>query len=238
LLRALKRLIDFGARQLQLSLELDVRPRNAEDLRRALTRLGLREHYDVRLTQNRTVLVSFTDQEVRIHRGYLAAPESVLASVVDFVQARTRHARGQARRELLKWKIPSEAHAPRIKRRSPEQTHRDDERLAQQLAQHHAELNAKKFDGGLSAVPIRVSRRMKSRLGHYTWRGQGGHSAEIVISRRHIRRDGWDEAIHTLLHEMVHQWQDEEGLKVDHGREFRQKARAVGITPLARRDVA
>ncbi len=87
-------------------------------------------------------------------------------------------------------------------------------------------------------MPIRVSRRMKSRLGHYTWRGQARHRAEIVISRRHIRRDGWDEAIHTLLHEMVHQWQDERGLKVDHGREFRRKARAVGITPLARRDVA
>jgi hypothetical protein len=78
---------------------------------------------------------------------------------------------------------------------------------------------------------------MKSRLGHYS---PAAHAceAEIVISRRHIRRDGWEEALHTLLHEMVHQWQDEQGLVVDHGSSFRAKARAVGITPLACRAVA
>ena len=78
---------------------------------------------------------------------------------------------------------------------------------------------------------------MKSRLGHYVWRGQQARDAEIVISRRHIRRNGWDEAVHTLLHEMVHQWQDECGLPVDHGRDFRRKARAVGIIPRARREL-
>lgn len=201
-------------------------------------RLGLAAHYSVRLTQNRTVLVSFTDREVRIHRGYLDAPDEVLGSVVRFVQGRTRRERTEARRGLLSWKIPFHAHAPRRPRRQTERTNPADERLARDLAKHHADLNATKFGGELAAVPIRVSRRMKSRLGHYTWRGQAGHEPEIVISRRHIRRDGWDEAIHTLLHEMVHQWQDERGVKVDHGREFRRKARAVGITPLARRDVA
>ncbi|HEY8833823.1 MAG TPA: SprT-like domain-containing protein, partial [Gemmatimonadaceae bacterium] len=81
------------------------------------------------------------------------------------------------------------------------------------------------------------SRRMKSRLGHYSPASEGC-VPEIVLSRRHIRRDGWDEALHTLLHEMVHQWQDEQGLVVDHGASFRAKARAVGITPLACRAVA
>jgi hypothetical protein len=37
---------------------------------------------------------------------------------------------------------------------------------------------------------------------------------------------------------MVHQWQDETGKAIDHGRGFRAKAKAIGITPLARRDVA
>ncbi len=105
------------------------------------------------------------------------------------------------------------------------------------LRQHHAELNAARFGGELAAIPIRVSRRMKSRLGHYVWRGQAMREAEIVISRRHRRREGWDEAVHTLLHEMVHQWQDERGLAVDHGPEFRRKARAVGIVPRARREL-
>lgn len=79
---------------------------------------------------------------------------------------------------------------------------------------------------------------MKSRLGHYTHRDPSGEGAEIVISRRHIRRHGWSEAIETLIHEMVHQWQDESRLSVDHGRVFRAKARSVGISASARRDVA
>jgi hypothetical protein len=42
---------------------------------------------------------------------------------------------------------------------------------------------------------------------------------------------------HTLLHEMVHQWQAENGLPVDHRGGFRRKAREVGILPAARRPV-
>jgi predicted SprT family Zn-dependent metalloprotease len=122
--------------------------------------------------------------------------------------------------------------------RAPERTHPADARFASELARVHRELNAGKFGGQLTTIPIRISRRMKSRLGHYTLRGQEHCEPEIVISRRHIRRHGWDEAVQTLLHEMVHQWQDECGLKVDHGREFRRKARQVGIIPLAKRHVA
>jgi hypothetical protein len=43
--------------------------------------------------------------------------------------------------------------------------------------------------------------------------------------------------LHTLLHEMVHQWQDEAGHPIDHGGTFRKKAREVGITASARRHV-
>jgi hypothetical protein len=59
-----------------------------------------------------------------------------------------------------------------------------------------------------------------------------------VLSRRHVQKHGWREALHTLLHEMVHQWQHEAGHPVDHGAAFRRKAREVGITPAARREVA
>jgi len=37
--------------------------------------------------------------------------------------------------------------------------------------------------------------------------------------------------MHTLLHEMVHQWQQECALPVAHDRAFRAKAREVGINP-------
>jgi hypothetical protein len=124
-----------------------------------------------------------------------------------------------------------EAPRPKRARRS------DDSRIIRELTNAHRTLNASKFGGELSAIPIRVSGRMKSRLGHYSLRGQKRHPAEIVISRRHIRRHGWEEAIQTLLHEMVHQWQDESGRPVDHGPEFRAKSRSVGITPRATRRV-
>ena len=78
---------------------------------------------------------------------------------------------------------------------------------------------------------------MRARLGHYMSAAPSGEPAEIVVSRRHIRRHGWEEALHTLLHEMVHQWQDETGHPIDHGRVFRAKARDVGVAPSARRTV-
>lgn len=127
---------------------------------------------------------------------------------------------------------PPPAPPPR-RRRRPE-----DVQVVRELTRAHRELNATKFGGELTAIPIRVSGRMKSRLGHYTLRGQTRHRQEIVISRRHIRKHGWDEAVHTLLHEMVHQWQDETGRPVDHGPDFREKSRLVGITPRATRSVA
>jgi hypothetical protein len=138
----------------------------------------------------------------------------------------------------LSFDLDSRRAAAKSDPRPVERTHPADERFVRDLTRAHRELNLAKFEGQLSTIPIRVSRRMKSRLGHYTLRGQDRFRSEIVISRRHIRRHGWDEAIQTLLHEMVHQWQDETGQKVDHGPEFRRKSRSVGITPRAKRSVS
>ncbi len=236
MLRALGRLIGLGRAGSQLSLELESPPQDAAELRERLVRLGLDARYRCSLTRNRTVFVSYSADEVRIHRGYLDAPEHAWKAIVAFVQARSRAARSAARRELLAYRI--DAGDLRAPRRAAEKTHPDDEAMAARLRRAYDSYNQEKFGGMLSALPIRVSRRMKSRLGHYTHRGPSGGDGEIVISRRHIRRHGWAEAMDTLLHEMVHQWQDETGLPVDHGRTFRAKARAVGISPAARRDVA
>ena len=110
--------------------------------------------------------------------------------------------------------------------------------MAAELANWHARYNAEHFHGRLKSVSLRVSRRMRSRLGHYTARTAGGEPAEIAISRAHLRRHGWEETLHTLLHEMVHQWQDESGHTIDHGAKFRAKAREVGVAPCARRTLS
>lgn len=113
-------------------------------------------------------------------------------------------------------------------------THRDDVPFIALLVNAHAEYNATLFKGQLEQVQIRISRRMKNRLGHYMAAGNG-LAAEIAISHKHIGRDPWEDVLHTLVHEMVHQWQDENGHSLDHGQSFRRKAREVGISARATR---
>jgi hypothetical protein len=218
----------------QLAFELDAprAPRNADELLSRLKALGLTRIARCELTRNRNVMVSFRGTHLRVHEGYLAAPVEVLQAIVVFVEGRTRADRRAAQHRIVTHVIDV-ADAPRGPMRR-ERTHPDDEPLAERLAGWHARFNDQHFGGSLRAVPVRVSRRMKSRLGHYT-AGPRGELGEIAISWRHIRRHGWDEALHTLLHEMVHQWQDESGRAIDHGAAFRAKAREVGIAAAARR---
>jgi hypothetical protein len=208
-------------------------PHNADELLTRLQQLGLRRITRCRLTRHRNVMVSFGGGVLRVHEGYLAAPESVLRAIVTFVEGRTRAERREAQRVIVAFPVRSPRPASRRER-----THPDDVEMAAQLTGWHARYNARHFDGALKPIEIRVSRRMKTRLGHYTAATAGGEAAEIAISRAHVRRHGWPEALHTLLHEMVHQWQDEAGHTIDHGATFRSKARAVGIAPYARRVLA
>ena len=201
-----------------------------------MQRLGLRSQYRVRLTTNRTVVVSYSGGELRIHNSFLEADEDVWKAIITFVHGRNRVVRQEARRTILQFPVARSTDPPR-RRRRPERTHPADIPFIHELTRWHTAYNDDRFGGALREIPIRISRRMKSRLGHYSPAAEGC-APEIVLSRRHIRRDGWNEALHTLLHEMVHQWQDEQGLVVDHGASFRAKARAVGITPLACRAVA
>jgi hypothetical protein len=231
-LRALTRL--FGRRSrdpAQLSFELSSAPRTSAEMLRRLEGLGLRGVTDCRLTRNRTVMVSFAGGELRVHEGFLDAPEEVHRAIVTFVSGRRRSERLAARRLILEHEIPRIARAPR-RSAAP---HPDDAGMVAKLHEWHRRYNEEHFGGTLKPVRIHVSRRMKSRLGHYLVAEEKGGPGEIHISRRHIRRHGWEEALHTLLHEMVHQWQDETGVPIDHRAGFRAKCRAVGITPSARR---
>jgi len=115
---------------------------------------------------------------------------------------------------------------------------RSDAETVRRLVERHAYYNLLHFNGALRPVPIKVSGRLRSRLGYYRLGTPDKSAPLIMISRRHLRRHGWDEVFETLLHEMVHQWQHENGLPVDHGPRFRAKAREVGVAPSARRPVA
>jgi len=193
--------------------------------------LGLRGVDALVLMRTRTVMVSLIGRTLRVHEGYAEAPEAVLRAIVTFSTARTRTERQAARDAILAHDVDRPPVARRVEPARP-----GDLPLIAQLTEAHRTLNAEHFGGALELLPIRLSGRMATRLGHFD-PGSRHQGAEIVLSRRHLTRDGWREALHTLLHEMVHQWQHETGQPVDHGPGFRAKCRQVGITPAARRDV-
>lgn len=191
---------------------------------------GLNSINSLTLTKNSRVMVSFRGDEMRVHRGYLDAPPEVLDAIVRLVEGRTK----AIRREAGKFVVANSPKGISEESKRRERTHPDDEAWSARLVQEHRRFNAERFQNSLRPIAVRVSRRMKSRLGHYS-PAVGETPAEIAISRRHIRRHGWDDALQTLVHEMVHQWQAETGAPLDHGPGFRRKAKEVGIAPRARR---
>jgi hypothetical protein len=193
--------------------------------------LGLRGVDGLVLMRTRTVMVSLMGRTLRVNEGYAEAPEPVLRAIVVFAMARTKVARAAAREEILRFEVDRAPAPRRVETPRP-----GDVALIAQLMESHRQLNATHFASALTTVPIRLSGRMATRLAHYD-PGTPHQPAEIVMSRKHVARDGWREAMHTLLHEMVHQWQHETGVPIDHGAGFRAKAREVGIAPAARRDV-
>ncbi|MBA3318071.1 MAG: SprT-like domain-containing protein [Gemmatimonadales bacterium] len=201
-----------------------------------LALLGLRSCTRVETHTNRTVMVSLSARGVlRLHRGYTFAPDAVLRAIVRFLDPRLpREQRRAAECEFLVF--PVEDHAPP----PPGSGRRDrprpgDLRVLHRLYGAHERFNREHFEGLLGSVPIRLSGRMRTRLGELSVDMVTGRALEIAISRRHIARHLWTEVEHTLLHEMVHQWQAETGSPVDHDVAFRRKAAQVGVLPSARR---
>jgi hypothetical protein len=212
--------------------ELADAERAAERLLGKLVSLGLAHVRRVVLTRNRSILVSVKGFDLRVHEGFVDAPTEMHVQIVRFVMARRKWERQAARDAIVAHPLPRHTKPAR----APEKTHPDDEPLAERLAEWHTRLNGERFGAQLRPVPIRVSRRMLRRLGHYAPGVEGG-GPEIALSARHCHRDGFASALETLLHEMVHQWQHEKGLPIDHGADFRRKCREVGAVPSAKRAV-
>jgi len=207
-----------------------------EDLPARLYLLGLHGVSRVVTHTNRSVMVSIGKRRVlRIHAGYAYASDGVLRAIIRFLDPRLpRVVRRAAERELLAFPVEEYASsgAPRLRQERPRP---GDLLLVHRLSQAFDRFNREHFAGQLSTVPIRLSGRMRSRLGELSVDIRTGQPIEIAISRRHIARHRWSEVEHTLLHEMVHQWQAETGLPVDHGPLFREKARQVGVVAGAKR---
>ena len=173
--------------------------------------------------------------QLRIHRGYAYSSDRILKAIIKFVNAKNRAVRSVAEREVMSFSV--DAYLPPKRQRRRRIIRRRDRELLCELGALHAQFNADLFGEKLATVPFRISDRMRTRLGEVTVEPRSSQLVEITISRQHWERDGRNEVEKTLLHEMIHQWQAESGRKVDHGASFRQKAREIGVTPVARRTV-
>lgn len=211
----------------------------ADLLARRLEALGLRGVPRLRVTDNRTVMVSLSKRDVlSVHRGFAQAPDRVLKAVVRFVSRGTPKAmRRAAEHEILSFRAEAHAPGPPRRRRAVDRPRPGDLEKAERLGRLFGGHNARYFGGELPELPIRLSGRMRSRLGQLCMRHDTGEPYEITISRRHLERHGWTETTHTLLHEMVHLWQHMNGHRVDHGPRFRAKALELGVVSSARRAI-
>ncbi len=212
-----------------------------ELLARRLERLGVHRILGIRglmAHHNRTVMLSYCPRGVlRLHAGFAQAPDRVLEAIIRFLMPRVPKAeRLEAEKEFLAFPVFEHAELP-PRRRVSEHPQPGDVALLHRLEEMHRRLNAEYFGGLLRPIRFRLSGRMRTRLGELTVDRKSGAPTEIALSRRHLRAHGWNEVAHTVLHEMVHQWQAETGVEIDHGPGFRQKARAVGIVPSAVRDL-
>jgi hypothetical protein len=185
------------------------------------------------LTRNRRIMASVSrgGRDLRLHESFADAPERVLVAVAEVFAGRGRRQREAAREVVREFILALPAEPPRPRTRRPPTSPSDQRHLAR-LQREFDRVNAERFDGSLPRVPIHLSRRMRSRNGHFS-----SHPVEIVINRRLCSHGAAGEAEHTLRHEMVHLWQHATGRTVDHGPDFRSMARRLDVHPRARRDV-
>lgn len=211
----------------QLALDFQA-PR---DLVAELRAFGVPASIPIVLHRNRRVMLSLKPRSgLRVHAGYAAAPDEVVAAIATWARPWVRRTvRREAARVFMRFSVHPEGPPPR--KRRPERAEPGDEALLMTLRALQAELNLSWFGGALALIPIELSGRMRRKLGHYEPSSIG--DPIIAISRRHLERGPWASVRDTLLHEMVHQWQDQSGLPVDHGPGFRRKARELGIEPRA-----
>ncbi|HET7602536.1 MAG TPA: SprT-like domain-containing protein [Gemmatimonadales bacterium] len=203
-------------------------PRRGEAIGSRLRDLGLHSLNRVVLHRNRVVLLTFARGVLRLHEGYASAPDDVLRAIARFLSRSTpRRDRLAARRLFLAFPVEQFASSRPTAQPSSRPAIESDRPWIQRLRAEHARLNMERFGGELGELPIRLSGRMRRRLGHVMLSRETGAAVEIAMNRRHVQRDPWPMVEDTLLHEMVHQWQAETGRRVDHGAEFRRKLAEV-----------
>lgn len=237
------------AHQLQFDFASQPRLLTENDLRKALVRRGCKSVSVIRFKKNRGRIISLSKdgRTLNIHACFQEANEDAMRAVVTFLQAGQRsYAYREAIRSMREF---FDAHAPKYVPIGGEEedcrVRREVQRLpcvgtaAQRafLKEAYSRFNHAHFAGRLpSSVNIRLSDRMKSRLGHvrYHTTAAGERVVLEVAFNIHLLVAGNGPVLmDTILHEMTHieAWLDhgERG----HGREWKMIANRVGCEATA-----
>lgn len=239
--RALQLQLDFGAAQAVPRFTTDA-------LLRTLARRGCRRLEDIRFKNNRGRIISLSKdgRTLHVHVCFQDADDELVNAVVTFLKAGRR---SYAYRESIRvMREFFEAHGQKYTTISPEEEdHRikqDMERLpcvgnAEQRAfirEAFARYNSGLFGSKLPIVKLRLSDRMRSRLGHirYHTTSSGERIVLELALNIHLMLPG-NEAIllDTLLHEMTHMEAWLLHGERAHGAEWKAIARRVGCEATA-----
>lgn len=224
-------------------------PWTETDLLTALRNAGARHLERVRFKSNRRTIwsVSSTGKALNLHEGYRAAPWSLLRHFAVIASRGETGAARAARSAVRSWPGlgPAVAGARRRTRKnnkkagacharpgpccaSPEEVGR--------VRDLFLRLNEERFQNALPPdVHLRLSNRMRSRLGHMRGHVSTGRRivVEIALSADLLLDGNQDVLNDTLLHEMAHaaDWLVHGGR--GHGTTWKAWARMVGCEPRA-----
>ena len=221
-----------------------------ETIRAALERRGLERIEQVRFRNNRRSILSVRQNgrgfRLNLHAAFREAPPALLDAVVTCVSPDTRpDERADARARIRDW--PHLVHCLREARVRHERrgggTARRRACVASDGQREHlralfARLNEERFGGILPPdIPLRLSGRMRRRLGHCALGGGKGGSPrtvrEIALAHDLMLAENDAQRVKTMLHEMAHAaawiFDGDRG----HGRAWKGWARRAGCAPRA-----
>ena len=217
-----------------------------------LWRYGARRVKAVAFRPNRSTIWSLTRRGtvLNLHEGYRDAPARIVRAFAVIAKGTGRRSRAhrEATREVREWPgievalrrvAARRASARSGPRRPPTAPCSGTSIEREALRRLYDRLNETRFDGLLPAdLPLRLSARMRSRLGHMMPGREAGRRrvVEIALNRDLMIRENGGERVDTLLHEMAHAAAYLYDGDAGHGPAWRRWARQVGCDARARGD--
>ena len=117
--------------------------------------------------------------------------------------------------------------------RKADAPHPRDAALIRDLTLLFRVFNRRHFGDKLPEVPIRLTGRFHRTLANLREVDTDPSIVWFVFSRQYVERASSASIKDTLLHEMIHLWQHEQGQREYHNALFRAKARELGVDPHA-----